>query len=404
MKALVFDVSIPKLALLQVAQLFRKRSYYSGPLATIKLADLPEPELPSREWVKIKTRYCGFCGSDLNLILVEDSLMASPFTSFPCVPGHELCGEVLEIGKSAGTIRRGDLVTVAPMLGCEVRGIRPLCPACEKGRPGNCENLAEGCLSPGMFSGICRDAGGGFAEYMVAHKSQVFPVPTGVSPEAAALTEPLAVALQAVLDNRPEKGEKVLVIGGGVIGTMIVRALRGLGTRCEIAVVEPNPVAADFVKKSGADHVSAGPVTEMAVNVAGARSYKPILGRPVLQGGFERVFDTVGHSPTLRDSLIATAACGTVSLVGIGKEVSFDPTPLWLKLQTLKGVYGYGYEGTGKNRRHVFETALDLIKKKKVRVEDMLTHTFRIDEYREMIDANMDKGKSGTVKTAIRFP
>ncbi|TAL30006.1 MAG: alcohol dehydrogenase [Spirochaetes bacterium] len=403
MKALVFDLSIPKLAALKLLPLAGKRMYYRGPLSMLRLADIPEPGLPSADWVKIRTKLCGFCGSDLNLILIKDSLMASPFTSFPCVLGHELCGEVVEAGKNVKGIRAGDLVTVAPMLGCAVRGITPECPACKKGRPGNCENFAHGAMAPGMFMGLCRDAGGGFAEYLVAHKSQLFRVPDGVSPVSAALTEPLAVALQAVLDNRPRDGEKALVIGGGVIGAMIVKAIRGLGVRCEIAVVEPSPFAADYAMKSGADHHGAGPIHDVAVKVAGARSYSPMMGQAILQGGFERVYDTVGHSATLQASLIAAAACGTVSLVGIGKHVGFDPTPLWLKLQTIKGVFAYGYHDDGRRTRHVFEMALDMMQKRKVRVDDMLTHTFPIHEYKSMIDVNLNKGKHRAIKTALRF-
>src|SRR5208337_2095927 len=107
--------------------------------------------------------------------------------------------------------------------------------------------------APGMFIGICKDINGGFAEYMVAHKSHICRVPPGVSAESAALTEPLAVGLQAVLDNMPGGSDKVLVIGGGVIGAMVVKSIRALGRRCDITVVEPSPFAAGYAKKSGAD-------------------------------------------------------------------------------------------------------------------------------------------------------
>ena len=161
----------------------------------------------------------------------------------------------MEVGSSVGNCRVGDLVTVNPVLSCEPRGITPVCPVCAAGRPGNCERVAEGGFSPGMFTGICKDINGGFAEYMVVHKSQVYRVPAGVSAESAALTEPLAVGLQAVLDNRPSDTDRVLVIGGGVIGAMIVKAIRGLGIGCTITVVEPSAFNADYIKKSGANHV-----------------------------------------------------------------------------------------------------------------------------------------------------
>ncbi len=403
MKALVFRDSIPKIIGLKLLGGLKPDLYYRSPLSLLSLDEVPEPAIPSPEWVKIKVNLCGFCGSDLNLMFLRDSLMASPFTSFPSIIGHELCGEVIEAGGEVDVCRKGDIVTVEPMLGCRIRGITPECRACRAGRPGNCENLAEGNLPPGMFMGMCRERGGGFAEYMVAHKSQIHRVPEGVSAESATLTEPLAVALQAVLDNRPADGEKVLVIGGGVIGAMIVKAIRGLGIACNITVIEPSPFAAEYVKKSGADMVTAEGILETAEKVTGAKSYKPMIGQRILQGGFERVYDTVGHSPTLQASLIVAAAGGTISLVGIGNKVTFDPTPLWLKLQTIKGVYAYGSTMTETGPKHVFELALDLIKDGRVFVEDMLTHKFPIERYQDMIEVNLSKGKNRAMKTAIKF-
>ena len=217
------------------------------------------------------------------------------------------------------------------------------------------------------------------------------------------VTEPLAVALQAVLDNRPADSEKVLIIGGGVIGAMIIKAIRGLDIYCHITVIEPTPFAAEYAKKSGADHVAAGGILETAQQITGARAYKPLLGQPILQGGFDSVYDTVGHSPTLQSALIVTAAAGTISIVGIGNKVAFDPTPLWLKLQTVKGVFAYGYTTTEAGRKHVFEMALDLMQDRKIIVEDMLTHTFPIEQYQELIEVNLHKGKNRAMKTAVRF-
>jgi len=403
-KALVFDLSIPKFAALQILRYASRKLIYRGPLSMLRLQDLPEPSLPSPQWVKIRTRLCGFCGSDLNLVMLRESTMASPFTSFPCIIGHELCGDIVEAGREAREFKPGEMVVVSPLLGCAARGFDRPCRACASGRPGNCERFAEGRISPGMFLGICKDVGGGSAEYLVAHRSQVFRVPGGVSPEEAALAEPLSVGLQAVIDNPPQRGEKALIVGGGVIGAMIVKAIRALGTRCEITVVEPSPFHAEYVKASGADQVIGESAVAAAERFAGARSYKPIMGPSILQGGFDRVYDTVGNSKTLQASLIAAASRGTVSLVGISKILRFDPTPLWLKLQTVKGAYGYGYNMIQGKRTHVFETALDLLKRKKLRVADMLTHTFPIEEYRTMIEVNLNKGRHRAMKTAIKFP
>ena len=157
------------------------------------------------------------------------------------------------------------------------------------------------------------------------------------------------------------------------------------------------------MKKSGADHVTGGSIIDAAEKITGAKAYKPMLGERIVQGGFDRVFDTVGHSPTVQNALIVTKGGGTMSLVGIGNRISFDPSPLWLKHQTVKGCYGYGYNRTGNKTMHVFDTALELMGSRKVHVEDMLTHTFPIESFKELISVNMSKARHQAIKTAVRF-
>lgn len=403
MKALLLNLDPLRFVALHALSPLSSKFCYQGPFATVKLTDIPEPKLPTPEWVKIKIKLCGVCGSDINLMFMKDSPSAMPFTSFPCVPGHEFCGNVVEVGAQVKNIKKGDLVTAIPALNCETRGIRPVCPSCAAGTTANCDNFAEGAFSPGMFIGICKDINGGFAEYVVAHKSQVFVVPEGVSPESAALTEPLAVGLQAVLDNKPADTDKVLVIGGGVIGAMVVKCMRGLDSACDITVVEPSAFAAEYVKKCGANRTIKGGIIEASVKIAGGRAYKPVLGERVVMGGFEKVYDTVGHAHTLNMALRVLATNGTLSVIGIGKEVKLDLTTLWLKLQTVKGCYGYRYNNIAGARKHTFEMALDLIASQKIKVDDMLTHKFPLEKYREIIEVNLKKEAHRAIKTAVSF-
>jgi (R,R)-butanediol dehydrogenase/meso-butanediol dehydrogenase/diacetyl reductase len=403
MKALLLNLDPLRFVALQALRPLSNKFCYRGPFSTVKLADIPEPSLPSPQWVKIKTRLCGVCGSDINLMFMKDSPSAMPFTSFPCVPGHEFCGDVVEAGAEVKNVREGDLVTVVPALNCETRGIKPLCRSCASGSTANCENFAEGAFSPGMFIGICKDINGGFAEYVVAHRSQVHVVPSGVAPESATLTEPLAVGLQAVLDNKPADTDKVLVIGGGVIGSMVVKCIRGLDIGCDITVVEPSAFAAEYVKQCGANRTIKGGIIDAAVEITGGRAYKPVLGERVVMGGFEKVYDTVGHADTLNKALRVTATNGTLSVIGIGKEVKLDLTTLWLKLQTVKGCYGYRYNNIAGVKKHAFEMSLDLMASKKIRVDDMLTHKFPLEKYKEMIEVNLNKEAKRAIKTAVSF-
>jgi len=404
MKALKFSVTVPQFAVLSALGRLSKRFYFQGPLATIRLVDVPEPALPSPDWVKIKTLMCGLCGSDVSLIFLKDSPAASPFTSFPCTIGHEFCGQVVEVGQNVGGIKAGELVTVAPHLNCATRGIEQECRACSMGRPANCENFAEGDVSPGLFIGISRDLGGGFAPYLVAHKSQIFKLPQGVSPKEGAMIEPLSVTLQAVLDNMPGRDDQVLIIGGGVIGNLIVQSIRALGIDCPITVAEPSHFHAALVSQAGANHlITDGDILNHTVSITGAKAYKPLLGPEILMGGFTKIFDTVASTQTLNADIRVLRTGGVLSVVGIGKEVKIDLTPLWLKLQTIKGVYCFGYTDLRGKREHVFEIAIDLVKQKKVSLEPMVTHTFPLEHYREMIEVNLRKGKYKAVKTMVSF-
>ncbi len=405
MKALQFNVNVPKFAAAKTLRtVFGKKVFYKGPVKTVSLADVPEPELFTSAWVKIKTLMCGFCGSDLNLIMLHDSPSASPFTSFPCIIGHEMVGEIIETGTGVTGFQKGDRVAVNPGLTCAARNIDPVCTPCAAGRSGNCENFAEGSLPPGMFLGINSGAGGGFAPFLSAHRSQLYKIPENLSLESAVMTEPLAVALQTVFDNMPEPVEKVLVIGGGVIGNLVIRSIRVLSPKCGISVIEPSAFAADLAMQAGAEAViSIKNVFAETARITGAKIYKPMIGAEIPMGGFHRVYDTVGISTTLNMGMRLMKAMGTLSVVGIGGDVKLDLTPLWLKLQTIKGVYAYGDADFNGKRQHVFEIAMDLMKNGKIRTDDLVTHQFGIEDYEQMIEVNLEKQKHGAMKTVIKF-
>ncbi len=405
MEALQFNVTVPRfIAAKGLRAVFGNGVFYRGPAKTISPVDIPEPSLIDDDWVKLRTIYCGFCGSDLNLMLLHDSPTASPFTSFPCVPGHEIVAEVIEPGSKVEGFKKGDIVVVNPFLGCEVRRISPPCRSCQSGRLCNCENTAKGTLGPGMFLGINSSVSGGFAPRLVAHKSQLHEVPSTVSLEAAVMIEPLAVAIQAVFDNYPSPGDKILIIGGGVIGNLIIQSVKALVPDCHISAIEPSAFASSLALDVGADQIIPhGDVFRDSATITSGTSYKPMLGMEILMGGFNRIYDTVGNSSTLNLAMRILAAFGTLSVVGIGGETKLDLTPLWLKLQNVKGVYGYGIVEYQGEKRHVFDIGLELIQQGKIEAEKLVTHRFELKNYSDLIRVNLAKGKHKAVKTVMMF-
>jgi threonine dehydrogenase-like Zn-dependent dehydrogenase len=255
-----------------------------------------------------------------------------------------------------------------------------------------------------MFTGICKDINGGFASTIVAHQSQIFKLPAGMSPETGSMIEPLGVTIQAVLDNRPTADDRVLIIGGGVIGNLVVQSIRALDIPCSITVAEPSQFHAELAAKAGADHlVTNQDIPGAALKITGASSYKPLLGKNILMGGFTKIFDCVGHTDTLREAMRALAGGGTLSIVGIGDEVKLDLTPLWLKLQTIKGVYAHGYNAVDGRREHVFATAIRFAAEGRVRLHEMVTHKFLLEQYQDMIEINRQKSANRAVKTVVSF-
>jgi len=128
-----------------------------------------------------------------------------------------------------------------------------------------------------------------------------------------------------------------------------------------------------------------------------------MIGMKIPMGGFTRVYDTVGISATINLSMRLMAAMGTLSVVGIGGDAKLDLTPLWLKLQTIKGVYAYGDVAFAGKKQHVFEIALDLMKKGEIQAEALVTHKFALEDYEQMIEVNLNKETNRAMKTVVKF-
>jgi threonine dehydrogenase-like Zn-dependent dehydrogenase len=96
-------------------------------------------------------------------------------------------------------------------------------------------------------------------------------------------------------------------------------------------------------------------------------------------------------------------AGATLSQVRIWRDVKLDLTPLWLKQQTLKGVYGCGYATYKDAWRHMFDIAIDLVQEGKVTLDGMITHKYELDNFEEMIEVNLSKEKHRAIKTVVSF-
>lgn len=405
MKAIQFIGSVPRYLISKIIGPFYPPIFWS-PLSNLQYREVPEPPLPNENWAKIKVRYGGICGSDMNAILLHNSPALSAFVSFPFTMGHEDMGTIVELGSQVKGFREGERVVVDSALGCQVRGFPDLCPACQRGDIGLCERLLEGEIAPGLLTGNCRDTGGSWSPYLVAHASQLFKVPPAVSDENGVLVEPFAVALHAVLRNYPQDEETVLVIGAGVIGICIVAALRSLGSEARVVVLAKHPFQEEVVKRYGADqviHLTRSYYQELA-RLLGATLCQPLLGKPVVVGGADIVYDCVGSDSSLDDGLRFTRSGGKMVLVGsAGTPKGVDWTPIWLNEIDVRGSYIYGTESYRGERMRTFQLALNLMAEGKVDLTSLVTHRFRLEDYKRALAAVANKGRSEVAKAVFVF-
>lgn len=403
LKAVAFDPAIPRYVWTRAWGAVRRPGYW-GRWSPLQLRELPRPEPPGSGWARIRTLMAGICGSDLNLVTLRDSPVASVYSSFPFVVGHEGVGRVDEAAPGF-PFPSGQRVVVDPILSCVPRGIDPPCEACARGDFSQCERMAQGRLAPGLLAGACRDTGGTWAEYFLAHASQVFAVPEEVGDEAAALVEPFATALHAVLRNRPRPGERVLVVGAGVIGLLVVAALKALGEPAPVTVLARHPFQAELARQLGADRVLLGRGPEQQAELAralGVRLLRPILGAPVPESGADLVYECVGRDEAIDQALRFTRPGGRVVLVGLaGVTRKVDWTFVWMRELTVRGTFAYSTEEVEGRRLRTFQLALELLARGGLPLERLVTHRFPLAEVRAALATATSKAARQALKVLL---
>lgn len=405
MKAISFAAPIPTyLATMLVGKV--SDALYVGPHACTRLSDVPTPALPTDRWVRVRTRMGGICGSDLNVITLKASPSTSPFSSFPFVIGHENVGEIVEVGRGVRGARVGERVVANPLLCCEPRELEPPCQACGAGHHSRCARFTDGALSPGMLIGTTRDLGGSWGEMFVAHETQLVRVPESMSDEEAVLVEPLACSVHAVRSAMPGTGERILVIGAGSIGLLTIAALKALSRSTHVTVLARHPFQGDHATRLGADRVvyARGDYLPELAEAGHTRLLKPIIGKPVGVGGFDRTFICIGSTRATDDALRVTRAGGALVLLGNASKMDgIDWTPLWLKELTVRGSLCYGEHRHQSAATDAFREAADLIGSGRAEVRPLVTHTFPLTAYRDALATAMDKRGSGSIKVAFTF-
>jgi threonine dehydrogenase-like Zn-dependent dehydrogenase len=378
----------------------------SGPLAPLRFVNKREPELPGPDWARVRPLLSGICGSDLATISGQSSFYFSPLVSMPFVPGHEVVGELVD---DVDGLAAGDRVTLEPVLSCAARGIEPMCSSCTEGRFGRCDRVTTGHVSAGLQTGFCADTGGGWSRMFVAHRSQLHPVPDGVSDRRAVLVEPLACAVHCALGAGVRANADVLVIGAGTVGILTLVALKDLTPAGSVVVVAKHRRQQEWAESFGAtDVVSPGEAINEVRRSTRALKLKPERGSPYLLGGVDIAIDCVGSKGSLDLALRTTRAGGRVVLAGI-PVAGVDLTPLWFRELELVGAYTGGIEERGRGSRakgssnadgtSAFDIATRIASE--TPLDGIVGATYPLRRWRSAIDHALGAGRLGTLKVAF---
>jgi L-iditol 2-dehydrogenase len=333
----------------------------------IRLEDAPEPS-PGPEEVKIRVRQCSTCGTDVKIFNHGHHHLVPPR-----VIGHEIAGEVVEVGADVGGWAAGDMVQVIAAIPCGT------CAECTRGRMTVCPNQTS--------MGYHYD--GGFAEYMVVPKTVLAVdglnrIPDGVSFAEASVAEPLACVVNGQEIAGVGEGDDVVVVGAGPIGCLHVRLARAHGAR-RVFLVELN--------RSRLDMSAAAVAPDAAI--CGSESDAVDEVRKLTDGrGVDVVITAAASGAAQQDALQMAARSGRISFFGgLPKDkptISLDSNLVHYRELTIFGANG---SSPAHNKR-----ALELIASGQVPVDDLITHRLRLSQLHDAIDL---VASGGAIKVTI---
>ncbi len=395
------DLSPKRVILTNLLGRFWRGAYFSS-FAPLRVENTPRQPLPGTGCVRVRNHLAGICGSDLHLIYADGDLRVAP-AALPAHTttylGHEVVGEVIEIGDDVQQLQVGDRVVLQHGINCLSSGVQPLCRSCASGNYSLCERGTLPAPHP---------VGGGWSEEMLLHEQQLFRVPTDMLNTQAVLLEPSAVALHAVLRHIPQPGDRVLIIGAGTIGLLTLQVVRALAPQAEISVQARYPFQVEKATRMGAAHIIYPQDSYTGVQQATqAQLYTGLLGNQMLLGGYDVIYDTIGTQKTIHNALRWARAKATVVLVGLSLHLMhIDLTPVWYQEINLIGTLGQGMEiwplGSD-TQRSTFSITADMIMHNVLQPEQLITHHFALNNYRQALLTAIDKRDSRAIKVVFDY-
>ena len=318
----------------------------------VRIVEVPEPSIKPG-YVKIKVKWCGICGSDLHEYLGGPISIPidkpHPLTGqvAPVIMGHELAGEVVEVGEGVTDFKVGDRAVTQATVCCQE------CPACLSGHNNLCDKLG--------IHGVS-GSGGGFAEYTTFHSKFTHKIPENLSYEQAALVEPISVGFHSLLVGGFQPGMTAVVLGAGPIGLGVIECLKASGARRIIAIVRKS-IRQQYALRSGADFLIDPEETDVAAEI------KKLTGGT----GADVAFETYGVDQGLKLGLDAIRFDGTLVVLSLWeKPASLHMMDMVLTEKKIVGSIIY----TGND----FDTVIKMLGDGRIKAEGYVTKRILLDD------------------------
>jgi threonine dehydrogenase-like Zn-dependent dehydrogenase len=347
----------------------------------LALRDFPRPELRPG-WVLVRNRAVGICGSDLHYLSGRTRHLI-PDENLPAVLGHENAGVVEAIGAGVVGFEAGDRVAAEALHGCYEIGRTVPCRACQSGRYNLCTHRRI------VGIPLTEMLPGGYGEYSIFHATRLFKMPDSVSFEAAALIDVLAVGVHAMAVGKPIPGMDVVVLGSGVTGIDVIQCLRAWGIARIIATAK-YPFQAEAARQAGA--------SEVILLEEGVDAVDEVL-RMTGGEGVDQVYEAVGGSTDVTNQGIRMCRKGgNVIMLGI-----FDGAlPIDLQRMIYRSISllaSSTYNRTGDIRD--FQIALSLLQSGVIEHDLLVTHRYRLPQWREAIESSVSKAQSKCLRAVV---
>ena len=332
-----------------------------------EVGQVPEPEMSKDTDVLIRIKMVGVCGSDIHYYTT--GRIGSQVIQFPFVVGHEAAGVVEQTGKKVTRVKRGQRIAIDPAVYCG------RCDQCRAGRENTCREL--------LFLGCPGQLAGALCEYLVLPENCCFPIKDSTTFEQATLSEPLAIAVYAVERSDLPARANVAILGAGPIGMSVFQALRAKNAG-DVYITDKIQDRLDFSRRLHPQWCGNPDRTDVVKEIL---SLEPFL--------MDVVYECSGDKAAFDHAIKLLKPGGTLALVGIPEfdEVSFPIHDLRRKEITIINV---------RRQAHCTQKAIDLLERKKINMDAMVTHHFPLAQTRQAFDL-VANYRDGVMKAMINM-